>query len=785
MIAIIRQICITARFCAWFTEAPMSNKTFFNSRSRLVVVFAVLFLGAVSLVGAAERNSRDDASVAPVAAAAVNIQEMAQFKIVAPVNGTTHSVRTKDFNGNSVPVLRELPSSDPRFQQLKTYIENDSGLEKVMGMAYQARVGKTQQLQQQLSQGTRDPALVKWLLADTQKPVYLEIGDSGNVYHDPKGFVLAQRNGSTGQVSYRDNSYANRLVVPPNSEVFNGGMSDSAAASVIAHETGHMIMDQLYETPNYPRGTYSGPHAKNSITDPQFALSEGWAEAIETIANKDRLSNPTSWRLKTQKNIVDNKYVFKNQGVIEGVSDGILKNGTEQLSTEGVNATLFYKMLQNNRIQAPFDKVATVFQESKPQSYLDFVKAYVNRFPEDRSNVIKQFLDTTKYTTVDPSAASRYKAVFDAEQALAAAPAGSAQRAQLETRVEQMRADYDAWREQLYKQAVVDGRVDSAVGSRQGGGADLDKQYSSVKRAEIFARGQSALVQGWDNAKASIKSSFSVKNVAMTAGISIGVNLASQVLRGDKVNVKSAFQAIASAQFVGNVVGSGMGAAAGHLVAPIIQAFVPIPIVGAIAGSLIPTMASIAGGQFGGNLGAKMSFKEAIKALDPVAIAGQAVGSTVGAMLGSMIPIPYVGTVLGGMIGGILGEKLFTGIAKLFGRDKKKPASSSPVSLPALPPAPLASMQTAQPAIQSPPATPAPVANTDSGAASVRLPSSLDRIPYASMHPNLRAVKDEYEKAYQDYVQALSGGNQVAQSKLNAFVQVRERYRRALGAYLK
>lgn len=701
---------------------------------------------------------------------------MSQIKIVAPVEGNSHSVKTKDFLGNTVPVLRELSASDGRYQQLKNYIESDAGLRNVVSMQVEARNTKIERLQQEINSGVRDAKLAEWLVSDLKKPVYLEVGDSGSIYHDSKGFVLAETD-TNGQVTYRDNSNANRLVIPADSEAFQGGMNDSSAASVVAHEVGHMIMDQTYETPNYPKTGYAGAHAKNSVTDEGFAYSEGWAEAVETLANKDRLDNSSSWRVQSQKNIAENNYVFKNQGVVSGANDGILKTGSEQLSTEGVNASLFYKMLTDNRIQSSYQKVLDVFESSKPQNYRDFLQSYVERYPEDRSHVIKQFLENTKYSTVDSTATSRYKALFDAEQAWKSSPGD----ASLEAAYKQQLASYNQWKDQTYKQTVVDGKIDRAVdgGTAYAYSDDTAKQFRQVKLSETLLKGKKALGVGLERAADSIKQSFSVKNVAITAGTSIAVNLVSQIASGEKPSLKQALSAVASMQFVGNVVGSSMGAAAGHVIAPLIQTFVPIPVVGAIAGSLLPTLTSIAGGQFGGNLGAGMSFKEALKNLDPVAIAGQAVGSTVGSMLGAMIPIPVIGPMIGGMLGGFLGEKLFTGIAKLFGRDKKAKKSETAATTTSPTPQMMLQDTESEPVVKT-----APTARESYDP--VRLDASIDCIPYANMHKNLRVVKDDYEAAYKKYVQATASGDQAqAKAMLNAFVQQRERYRRALGAYTK
>ena len=708
---------------------------------------------------------------------------MNQFKIVTPMQGDYHSVTTKDFMGNDVPVLKPLSTSDPRYQQLKGYIENNAGLRQTVQMQVEARNFKVNEIQKDLTAGTKDPAFAKWLTNDLKKPVYLEVGNSGSIYHDPRGFVLAE-NTPNGQITYRDNSNANRLVVPPNSEVFEGGMKDPSAASVMAHEVGHMIMDQLYERPNYPKTDYHGAHSKNTISDEGFALSEGWAEAIEALSTKEHHNSAKSWRIKTHKNIAENKYIFKNQGVVSGPNDGIINNGANMMKTEGVNASLFYDMLNNGKVQQPYTKVMKVFENTKPQTYREFVNNFIKMYPEDRSQVIKQFLNNTKYATIDSSATSRYKALHDAKQAYLSATDPSS-KAQLKAQYDAQLNDYKKWSNDLYKKTVVDGKLDDAIqsGSRTYSD-DTPSQYRSIRLSETLLKSKKALGVGLKNAASSIKQSFSVKNLAMTAGTSIAINLASQIMNGEKPSVKTALKSVASLQFVGNVVGSTLGAAAGQVVTPLISTFVPIPIVGTIAGALIPTMTAIAGGSFGGNLGAGMTFKQALKALDPVAIAGQALGSTVGAMLGSLIPIPIVGTMIGSIVGGILGEKLFKSVAKLFGYKKKTPQTLAQ-------PGPEPSYMTQ---IQSQDSAPAPDLTADTTPTArdsydpygIKLPNSVDKIPYNEMHPNLKRVKDIYENAYKAYVKALTSGDQtLAKKKLAEFQKQKARYKRVLGAYTK
>lgn len=738
-----------------------------------------------------------------------------QIKIVTPVNGNTHNVKSKDFLGNDLPVLKELPSNDIRYQQLKAYLDNDPGLKKIVAMHLQARDFKITSLQNEITARTKDPQLAAWLINDLKKPIYLEIGDNGNIYHDPRGFILAEQ-APNGTIVYRDNSYVNRLVIPHNSEVFKGGMSDPSAASVIAHEIGHMIMDQVYETPYFPRSNYNGPHSKNTITDEKFAYFEGWAEAIETLSNSDRLNDLTSWRLKTQKNIVENKYIFKNHGAIDGPNDGIIKNGIQQLSTEGVNATLFYKLLTDHQILMPYSKILAVFEKTKPQTYREFIKNYIQMFPEDRSIVIRQFLENTKYTTVDSSAVQRYKELHDAKMAYENA-ADPTLKVQLEQNYKAKLAEYNRWKEELYKQAVVDGNIDKAITDTGNiasnyeldASQNLNDQYRQVKLKETMLRTKTALNVGAQRALESIKQSFDPKNIAITAGTAVAINLVNQIFSGEKVSLKKAFKSIASLEFVGNVVGSSLGAAAGHIIAPVIQTFVPIPVVATLANALLPTFTAIVGGKIGGNIGSGMTIIGALKNLDLVSITGQAVGSTVGSILGSFIPVPVLGTILGSIVGSLVGEKVFTSIAKLFGYKKSihvskffdykaVPNTNSKGYLNNKVQSSIVQYQSKsyQHSIST-----ADTANTISAKSTkmisstsqnlkdyshLRIDPSIDCVPIEKMIPSVKELKEKYEALYSAYVKAMNDGNeQKAKAILKEYIYIRDRYRRALSAYIK
>ena len=673
-----------------------------------------------------------------------NEAAMNQIKIVSPTSSSNST--TRDFMGNDVQILTPMASSDPRYQQLRSYIESNKSFRDTVSLQIQARDYKIKRIQQDVAEGVKDPTLATWLTNDLKKPVYLEVGNSGSIYHDGSGFVLAEK-GSNGQTTYRDNSYVNRIVISDNSEIFSGNNNDPNTASIMSHEIGHMIMDQLYETPNYPSTNYYGSHSKNTISDEGFAISEGWAEALEAISTKDyraKYGSNDSWRLKTHQNIEDNNYIYKDAGVTNAVNNGYLKTSGEMLSTEGVNASMFYNMLESNKIQNSYGKVFAVFEESKPQTYRDFVYDYIQKYPEDRSTVIKMFLEDTKYTSVDSTAAARYKDLYDAEQAYLNATDPSV-KYELKYAYESKKQAYDQYNNELYRQAAVDGTIDNAVVATN----RTNSSYRALRLKETLFKTRSALDTGVQNAGNSLKNSFSAKNIAITAGTSIAINLASQLMHGEKVSLKTAAKAVASMEFVGNFVGSSLGAAAGQVVVPLVRTFVP-GIAGTLAGALIPSVTSLVGGNIGSSLGAGKTLKESLKSLDMVAVAGQAIGSTLGSMLGSLIPIPVVGTMLGGIVGGLVGEKLFTAVRNFF----KKKTNTDTASAPTLE-SPAYSENTKQKSSVK------AQNNNKTEIANLRIPEELDSVSISKMSPNMRALKEDYENAYKAYTEAAATGDSV------------------------
>ncbi len=166
--------------------------------------------------------------------------------------------------------------------------------------------------------------------------------------------------------------------------------------------------------------------------------------------------------------------------------------------------------------------------------------------------------------------------------------------------------------------------------------------------------------EGTQNAKASLKNSFSFSNLALTTTVAVGTNLAIDMIHGEKPSFKKAVKTVASLEFAGSVVGSALGAAGGQFTASLVKSFIPGPI-GAMVGAVIPVMFSSATGQMGAGLvsglkNGEFSLAKAWKQVDKADLVGSSIGSTIGMALGA--PIPVVGPIIGGIVGGLLGSKV-------------------------------------------------------------------------------------------------------------------------------
>jgi len=192
---------------------------------------------------------------------------------------------------------------------------------------------------------------------------------------------------------------------------------------------------------------------------------------------------------------------------------------------------------------------------------------------------------------------------------------------------------------------------------------------ADVQYADSFSgKLQKGVAEGTQNAKQSLKSSFSFTNLAVTTTVAVGTNLALQVIRGEKPSFGKAAKAVASVEFAGSVVGSALGAAGGQFTASVVRAFLPGP-VGALVGAVVPVMMGSAGGQIGSSLAGdiksgQFNLGKALRQIDPVDLIGSSIGSTIG--MAVLSPIPIIGPIIGGIVGGVVGSKVAKWVQGIF-----------------------------------------------------------------------------------------------------------------------
>ncbi|HOD41263.1 MAG TPA: glycine zipper domain-containing protein, partial [Candidatus Wallbacteria bacterium] len=187
---------------------------------------------------------------------------------------------------------------------------------------------------------------------------------------------------------------------------------------------------------------------------------------------------------------------------------------------------------------------------------------------------------------------------------------------------------------------------------------EFNEETGQFEKAPVVAA-PSKLSTALSAGKDSLKSSFSVKNLGISAGLTVGFKIFEQVKNGEKISIGKAVGHLATGEFAGSFVGSGLGSAAGTVVGSLLGS--TIPVVGPVLGALMPAIFGQVGGHLGASMGndlasgQKPSFKKAIASIDKVAVLGQAVGSTVGAAIGSML-LPGIGSMIGGLVGGMIGN---------------------------------------------------------------------------------------------------------------------------------
>ncbi|MCO4780719.1 MAG: hypothetical protein KC646_00240 [Candidatus Cloacimonetes bacterium] len=125
--------------------------------------------------------------------------------------------------------------------------------------------------------------------------------------------------------------------------------------SGLVHETGHAIMNALYQGKNLPSG--GGSHGYNKLTSKGLAYLEGFAEFF-TAAHK------------TNSHIKKLKYSGKSPSQLNQI--------------EGFTASVMLQLFNKFGIKGIFQVMA----ETKPRSFAEFAESYMQRYPDQAETLL-------------------------------------------------------------------------------------------------------------------------------------------------------------------------------------------------------------------------------------------------------------------------------------------------------------------------------------------------------------------------------------------------------------
>ena len=205
-------------------------------------------------------------------------------------------------------------------------------------------------------------------------PVYMVL-DEGRVkgvsFATEKPFGLMET-GSDGKNSF--SMKAAPLITLSSATINEVKTNDRWGYETVCHEMGHVIMFPTHGILMYPKGISENlieamkkeGHWKDKITNPEFALLEGWAEFNGAYF--------------TGRSIGDYTKV-----------DGRAKTSDELIRTEGVNAKILLDICNNKEINpdsnAGYKKMIDTMTRHKPQTLNTFLIDYIKDYPADKAAV--------------------------------------------------------------------------------------------------------------------------------------------------------------------------------------------------------------------------------------------------------------------------------------------------------------------------------------------------------------------------------------------------------------
>ena len=344
----------------------------------------------------------------------------------------------------------------------------------------------------------RDPSTPAARRGPLSQPAYLFLSDREGGF-PANSFWLEQPDGSLREM--RDVAFVDMVVRDRDL----GGRTIDGLEEIYAHELGHLVMAALAGP--MPHRASSAMHFVTVRTDAWYAFTEGFGEHFQPVGLDHppgtRPSEPRAasaleserrwygrfareeadgcvicpanlrflrWQGPGEQRLRDaavraNRFVYEvamppslvgdgrpsfearmYRDVMPPTPGGALKNASQMMESEGVIATLFYRLATDRRLQQSYrepafyegflepDEIAGL-RDQGPSAVIEpaanvylkmfdvmhrsftwgnwpalaFVSAYARRFPDEAPAVYDIFLDVTRGVTVDRAAAARHR----------------------------------------------------------------------------------------------------------------------------------------------------------------------------------------------------------------------------------------------------------------------------------------------------------------------------------------------------------------------------------------
>jgi hypothetical protein len=267
-----------------------------------------------------------------------------------------------DANGN--PLFRAANESDSHLSAMASVIEKSTAVNEASRYYSAVQEDKITQV----TEGNSSPGEASAAKEGPVHPTFVEFTNgAGGSYNDWTGsFSVQESDGSLRTYTQP------RIVMPLGGDVVKSG-NMGLIVQTIVHEMGHGSMCQAYRTnarKGLPKSSSLGkPHSGGSVSDPQLAFIEGWAEFIGTYftARTTIAEDP--------KGSIDRNWYAQG-------SSGTLKSPQDLLACEGWAATLLYKISVAGKNENAMWKMTQVMSRTSPQSMPGLLTNVAATFPE-------------------------------------------------------------------------------------------------------------------------------------------------------------------------------------------------------------------------------------------------------------------------------------------------------------------------------------------------------------------------------------------------------------------